>query len=245
VLKLSQKIIDTYKNLGYLAGSHFSEQNYQKYTKEECDFIWKCLQLKPGNKILDLGCGTGRHIIELARRGVIGVGVDISKDLLAIGKAISKNEDLKTIFLELDARELPFSSEFDGVISLYTGGFGIMESDEDNMKILESISNSLKHNGKFALMARNAIYCIPREIKKGNRVDYKNNKVCTKIKVNGEKGLIEEELWWFAYTFKELKLLLNFYGLEVTNVYDASIGKFGERDFSYQTKEMLLVGFKK
>ena len=85
------------------------------------------LLLKPGQRVLDVGCGPGRHSLELARRGVSCVGVDISQRFVDLGNSSAAEEGLEhlVVFEHLDARHLEFVEEFDGVISLCEGAFGL------------------------------------------------------------------------------------------------------------------------
>ena len=74
-------------------------------------------------RVLDVGCGPGRHALALAARGIEVVGVDISQRFvdLATGGAPTRRRP----FERLDARALPFDAEFDAAISLCQGAFGL------------------------------------------------------------------------------------------------------------------------
>ena len=61
---------------------HYLDNVFTKNTLEEAEFIIEELMLPAGSHILDIGCGTGRHCIELARRGYKMTGVDISSGML-------------------------------------------------------------------------------------------------------------------------------------------------------------------
>lgn len=132
-----QKYLDTY--LGNLTPER---------TKTEVDFIVKAARLKPSDEILDLACGHGRHSIELAKRGFAHVtGLDYSE--VFIDKAVEDAEqaDVDVRFLRGDMKELPFDSEFDAVLLLFTS-FGYFD-DEMNKSVLGQINKSLKPGGRF------------------------------------------------------------------------------------------------
>ncbi len=117
-------------------------ENYSKqYDKEcftqgtvgECDFIEQEAAHNKRLRILDIGCGTGRHAIELTKRGYTNVvGVDLSESQITRAKEKALEEKLNIDFRVADARNLPFDSEFDLIIMLCEGGFSLMETDEMN-----------------------------------------------------------------------------------------------------------------
>ena len=61
----------------------YEDNVFTKNTVLEVDFLLEELSLQPGDSILDVGCGTGRHSIELARRGYAVTGIDLSSEMLA------------------------------------------------------------------------------------------------------------------------------------------------------------------
>jgi len=63
--------------------SRYMGEVFVKNAREEVDFLMEELKLQPGNTILDVGCGTGRHAVEFARRGFKMTGVDLSSGMLA------------------------------------------------------------------------------------------------------------------------------------------------------------------
>jgi len=148
-------------------------ENYaEKYDKEsfvqgtigECDFIEKELHFKKSLKLLDVGCGTGRHSIELSKRGYKITGIDLSESLLAKAKEKAIKQNLAISFLKHDARELPFNNEFDAAIMLCEGGFPLMETDEMNYEILRNVSKSIKENGKLIFTTLNGLFPLHHSI---------------------------------------------------------------------------------
>ncbi|MBN2120636.1 MAG: class I SAM-dependent methyltransferase, partial [Candidatus Omnitrophica bacterium] len=134
----------------------FFENYAQKYDKEcfvqgtvgECDFIEQEIKQDKSLKILDIGCGTGRHSIELTKRGYNVTGVDLSESQLAWAKEKAKDAGVEIDFQKYDARALPFEREFDLAIMLCEGGFSLMETDEMNFEILKNATKALKDKGK-------------------------------------------------------------------------------------------------
>ena len=101
------------------AASHMGEAyrrySFTKGTEQEVQFLIKQLDLVPGMRLLDVGCGPGRHAHLFAKAGIEVVGIDISKEFIDIA---SSKEINGTKFLNLDARSMTFDKEFDAVVSL-------------------------------------------------------------------------------------------------------------------------------
>jgi len=67
---------------------HYLKESFTKNTKTEVDFLEEELDLSQGSSILDIGCGTGRHALELNRKGYRVTGLDISGKMLEEGRKI-------------------------------------------------------------------------------------------------------------------------------------------------------------
>ena len=91
----------------------YDKENFVQGTIGECDFIEKELHFEKSMKLLDVGCGTGRHSIELSKRGYKMTGIDLSESLLTKAREKAVKQNLTVNFLKHDARELPFNIEFD------------------------------------------------------------------------------------------------------------------------------------
>src|SRR6266487_5656677 len=99
-------------------------------TEAEVDRALSMLGAAGSERVLDLACGTGRHSLELARRGFPVVGVDISPELLAIAESDAAEQSLEAAFVKVDLREMDFDDEFDIVLSLNDGAVGYFETEE-------------------------------------------------------------------------------------------------------------------
>ena len=103
-------------------GSAYLRYSFTKGTDNEIDFLWDVLDLHEGARVLDVGCGPGRHALVLAERGAEVVGIDISQRFIDIA---SSEAPVNASFLRRDARLLDFDAEFDAAISLCQGAFGL------------------------------------------------------------------------------------------------------------------------
>ncbi|QFZ24564.1 class I SAM-dependent methyltransferase [Saccharothrix syringae] len=95
-------------------------------TVEEIDFVEQRLGLAPRSAVLDVPCGSGRHSLELARRGHRVTGVDLSAE--AIGHARRAAAGLDVEFVHADMREIPRHGGFDAAVCL-GNSFGYLELD--------------------------------------------------------------------------------------------------------------------
>ena len=139
-------------------GQKYDTESFVQGTVGECDFIENELRSDKSLKILDVGCGTGRHTIELSKRGYDVTGIDLSESQLARAREKAANNKLKIDFQNKDARNLPFEDEFDVAIMLCEGGFPLMETDEMNYEILKNVTKSLKKHGKFIFTTLNGLF---------------------------------------------------------------------------------------
>ncbi|MDP2921178.1 MAG: class I SAM-dependent methyltransferase, partial [Candidatus Omnitrophota bacterium] len=115
----------------------YDKEVYVHGTSGECDFIEQEIVHDKSLKIIDIGCGTGRHSIELSKRGYTITGIDLAESQLKRAKEKAAKSGLKLDFQKHDARSLPFEGEFDLAIMLCEGGFSLMETDEMNFEILK------------------------------------------------------------------------------------------------------------
>jgi len=117
------------------------------HTDREVEALAELLPPVPA-RILDVGCGPGRHAVGLARRGYGVVGVDTSPPFLAAARASA--DGLANIeFLECDMRALAFEGEFDAALSLFTA-WGYFD-DRQNQHILDRVARALRPGGRLIM----------------------------------------------------------------------------------------------
>lgn len=153
---------------------NYMDNTFTKNTLEEVDFIVDELNLPPGSQILDVGCGTGRHSIELARRGYRMTGVDISTGMLNEAQREADKAGVKIDLMHADASQFKSDKEFDAAICLCEGAFGLLGSEDDpythDLNILKNIHEALKPGGRLILTALNGMRKI-RDAKQNSITD--------------------------------------------------------------------------
>ena len=121
-------------------------------TRFEVDMFSDILNLNEDSFVLDLACGQGRHVLELARRGLKNLyGMDRSHYLIRRAKQTSTAEKLSVNFKEGDARKLPYPNDTFDYVMILGNSFGYFESIEDDVKILKEIFRVLKPYGRFLI----------------------------------------------------------------------------------------------
>ncbi len=241
-------------------GKTYDNENFTQGTIGECDFIEKEINFDKTLKIIDIGCGTGRHSIELAKRGYQVTGIDLSSTLLERAKEKAKAENLHIDFQKHDARKLPFKNEFDLAIMICEGAFPLMETDEMNYKILKNAYNALKSKGKIIFTTLNGLFPIFNSIEKfcaeaageGNAeyrsstfdlMTFRDFSITT---VKDDSGNIKELKCNERYYIpSEITWLLKALGFKNIDIYGAKLGAFSRDDkLKKDDFEMLIIAEK-
>ncbi|MDX1642623.1 MAG: methyltransferase domain-containing protein, partial [Balneolaceae bacterium] len=122
---------------------------------ELADLIEKVIPKSDYSKILDLGCGRGRHSITLAERGYHVTGVDLSKQAITTAIQSARKRKLANVHFQVGDMRRPLDKTFDAVLNLFTT-FGYFLKDEENAKVISSVKEMLESNGIFILDYLNA-----------------------------------------------------------------------------------------
>jgi 2-polyprenyl-3-methyl-5-hydroxy-6-metoxy-1,4-benzoquinol methylase len=249
-----------YESLFEDYGNTYDSENFTKGTPGECDFIECELDHNKSFRILDIGCGTGRHSIELTRRGYNVTGIDLSESMLWKAKEKAKADNLDVEFLRHDARNLPFDKEFDIAIMLCEGGFPLMETDEMNYEILRSAARSLKDKGKFIFTTLNGLFPLYHSVEKfmednaqEDNATYRSNTfdLMTFRDINiteitddyGQKRTLHCNERY--YVPSEMTWMLKSLGFKKTDIFGAKLGAFSRGNpLTTEDFEMLIIAEK-
>ena len=237
--------------------SKFYLDLYQHRDEEDARWIINLLQrnisVYSKSKVLDIACGSGRHSIELARRGFDVTGFDLSEYLIGEAKknlVNSKERDLKVKFLIKDMRKFNFKNSFDIAVNIFTS-FGYFESDEENSKVFENVSNSLRKDGYFIFDFLNKNYLenhlVPTTRNKHGNITVVQKRIIENgfvkkniiIKAGKKESQFEEVLK--LYSLSEFKKMFSKYDLRINKLYGDYFGnKFNETE----SKRLIIIAQK-
>lgn len=246
-----------YETLFENYGQQYDRECFTQGTIGECDFIEKELNYNKKLKLIDIGCGTGRHSIELSKRGYLVTGIDLSEPLLEKAREKATLNGLQIDFLKHDARNLPFENQFDEAIMMCEGGFPLMETDEMNFEILKNVTKTLKKKSKFIFTTLNGLFPLFHSIndfhadgKADGNATYncKNFDLMTFRDYNITKFLdnngVEKELECNEryYVPSEITWLLKTLGYTKIEIFGAKLGAFSrENQLMTEDYEMLVI----
>ena len=214
-------------------GAAYLRYSFTKGTAQEVDFLVEALALEPGMRVLDVGCGPGRHSNELARRGIAAHGIDISARFIELAS------QGPATFERMDARALPFDAEFDAAISLCQGAFGLLGGTDDG-DVLAGMARAVKPGGRVACSAFSAYF----------QVRYlEDSTFDADAGVNHERSIVKDpdgndaefDLWTTCFTPRELRLLAQRVGLEPRHVWSVGPGEYAANEPTIDSYEFLLV----
>jgi SAM-dependent methyltransferase len=218
-------------------GLAYLRYSFTKGTTQEVDFLVDALALMPGQRVLDVGCGPGRHAHELARRGFCVHGVDISQTFVDLARA---DAPAGATFERLDARALPFDRKFDAAISLCQGAFGLVGDDSEHLAVLCGMAKALRPGGRLALTAFSAYFSIRYQT--DATFDAAAGVAHEHTEVRDENGTaVPAELWTACFTPRELRLLAAQAGLSVEGVYSVEPGAYRRAEATTESAEFLLL----
>lgn len=134
---------------------NMAEHGWAKLTNSEVDFLIKKLEIQPTQKILDLGCGQGRHILRFSELGFKKCyGIDFSEANIEKASETALQRGLIANFFEGDARKVHFTGLYDIILCLYDV-IGSFRDEKENEKIIRNIKQSLKPGGKAVISVMN------------------------------------------------------------------------------------------
>lgn len=182
----------------WFSNKYYLELYKYRNSQEAMDMInliQRNVNLKKGDKVLDVCCGSGRHSIEFAKRGFDVTGFDLSGYLIGQAGKLKKNlkeKNLKLKFLKKDMRDFNFKNSFGLALNIFSS-FGYFETDSDNFKVFENVYSSLVKKGFFVFDFLNEAYLKKNFVKEDFKI------------LEGEK-IIQKRRIENDFIFKDIKI---------------------------------------
>ena len=237
---------------------NYEKETFTEGTIGETDFFEKEINSDKSFSILDIGCGTGRHSLELARRGYRVTGIDLSPSMIDRAKKLAKSEDLSIKFFIRDARRINFNASFDLAIMICEGAFPLMETDEMNFAILKNAYSSLKPGGKFIFTTLNGLFPLFHSVsdfvnsgqEKGKTTDlsfdlmtFREHSLYEMKDDKGKKKALRCNERY--YVPSEITWLLKSAGFIDSQIYGCKLGAFSRKEkLTTEDFEMLVIANK-
>lgn len=197
--------------------------------------LWNLLHLSHTARVIDIGCGHGRHAIALAERGATVVGFDFAVALLKRGRDIQADTSNRITWVRGDMRHLPLRTSCADAV-LLMDAFGFFDSEDDNEAVLLEAARVIAQEGRFAMKVVNGGLVIDdfrqteHEERDGVVVSVINTlsldppRLTQQISVRGSRGHGDYERRQRLYRLDEMRGLLERTGFAVVDVLDSSEG---------------------
>jgi len=216
----------------------------------EADFAAQCLNLRHGQRVLDIGCGNGRHMLRLLRKTPRVAGLDFSAELLGMARSLLGRD---SCLIRADMRRLPLLPVFHAVANFFTS-FGYFKTTAEDLAVLREIARVLVPGGRYFMDYLNPAHVentlVPQSdreykgyaIRERRWIDQARRRVnkITQASLGGEAAGT-----WFEsvrlYDEPELRELLQEAGLQVRTVY----GDYDGSPLSDRLPRMIVVGEKR
>jgi SAM-dependent methyltransferase len=222
---------------------------FTKNTVAEVNFLITELNLVPPASVLDVGCGTGRHAIELARRGFAVTGLDLSSGMLREARRAADAAGVEVTWLQADATNFSLDGGYNAAICLCEGAFGLLGAGDDALgqplAILRNVAAALKPRGKCLFTVLNGLAMVRRHTQADvehsvfDPLALTETSDCDVPDDPGAQPLRER-----GFVPTELKLLFSVAGLDVLANWGGTAGNWGKRAIDLDEMEIMVLAQK-
>lgn len=220
----------------------------------EVGFVERALALRPGDAVLDLCCGQGRHAVLLAARGYRVTGQDLNRAYLDVAVEAARTAGVHIDTVHADMRVIPHDEPFEAIINMFTA-FGYLESEADDLRVLRAAARALRPGGRLLMDLLNREWVVANyaehdwhagedgtlylERRQLDLASSRNHVTFTAVPPEGGRREIGGH-HVRLYTLTEMIGLLTTAGLRLVQVY----GGFEDEPYSITTRRMIVVAEK-
>lgn len=263
-----------YRGIGEHQGDSYRRNAFAAGTAEELATLCELAGLQAGDRVLDVGCGDGRHLRALiaAEPSIRGVGVDASPALIEAGRRAAEAAGIDVALVVADARDPQLLADlrladlrssdavsgaatcgawrpqggFDVVWSVHQGALGT--SPQTDPQVLSSMAKAVKPGGLVAATFFHALFAA-RHLAPGDAFDTVALVHHQRSEVYGrDEERATFDLWTSSYTAREVAQLITEVGLELVSIRGVQPGRYGQRsagEVGLDDPEMLVIARKR
>lgn len=224
-------------------GEAYLRQAFAVGTAQEVEFLMTVCGIAPGMRVLDAGCGPGRHAIALAEQGCEVVGLDLSPDFIEIGRQRAADAGVEVEFRCGDVLDIDEVAAYDAVISLCQGGFGLLGGVAEE-GLLRRFATALRPGGIMVLETFSAAFAYAWH-EAGESLDLVAGTVTEQAEVMRAPGEVATfELVTTVFTPRELRLLLKGSGFCGVRIGGCRPGAYGFGVPTLEHPSLLCLAFR-
>ena len=226
----------------------YMDEPFVNNTEFEVQFLIEHLQLQPGQWVLDMGCGTGRHAVELAKQGYHIVGADLSTGMLKEAQKAANEASTSVQWVQADATKLALTPQFDAAYCVCEGAFGLLGAGADPIShdaaILKNLYRALKPGKRLLITVLSAVRMLrmyTQEDIAAGRFDPMTLSESHTMTTESSGEKIEVAIRERAYVPSELRLLLQTVGFEILHIGGGTAGNWAIRDLDMDEFELMAL----